>query len=284
MADVYSRRLSIDSILGTSCSALGWRCKGSCPNFGVILLAQAIWGSAIPSRAARPEAWLTDESRRGAAGALFLRALADRARSARSWPSPSRPRSATSSLRLPILIGGGLYVALGFRADHGDMPEHGFTPAPPRGANVVARDGRHNSGTALTLIRPLTGPAHGSSASWRIDLARRPEAYDRLNTDRPPTRNFTFPAFHDWQAGRLARRDSASSQRLRNIGVFRSHPPPSRYHQPPRRRPHTDHSTALLVVSATSPLRWSAPRPGGRRLDSASGCSARINDPLQTAG
>ena len=59
VADVYSRRLSI--IIGTFLLGVGLALQGVVPSFGVILLAQVIWGIGYTFTSGATEAWLTDE-------------------------------------------------------------------------------------------------------------------------------------------------------------------------------------------------------------------------------
>ena len=72
VADVYSRRRSI--IIGTFLLGIGLALQGVVPKFGVILLAQVIWGIGYTFTSGATEAWLTDEIGVDRANPLFLRA------------------------------------------------------------------------------------------------------------------------------------------------------------------------------------------------------------------
>ena len=106
VADVYSRRRSI--IIGTFLIGIGLMLQGVVPKFGIILLAQVVWGIGYTFTSGATEAWLTDEIGVDRANPLFLRAS-----QMELIGSIVAIAIATAignfSLRLPILIGGGLY-------------------------------------------------------------------------------------------------------------------------------------------------------------------------------
>jgi MFS transporter, DHA3 family, tetracycline resistance protein len=211
VADVYSRRLSI--IIGTFLLGVGLALQGVVPEFGVILLAQVIWGIGYTFTSGATEAWLTDEIGVTRANPLFLRAS-----QVELIGSIVAVAIATAignfSLQLPILIGGGLYlvmaVALLFI-----MPEHGFTPTPREERTTwQVMGGQLRSGVSLirrshVLLTILGIVAFTGAAS---------EAYDRLSTDHFLT-DFTFPTFHDWKPVVWLGIFSIIGQ-LGNIGAF----------------------------------------------------------------
>jgi MFS transporter, DHA3 family, tetracycline resistance protein len=211
VADVYSRRLSI--IIGTFLLGVGLALQGVVPEFGVILLAQVIWGIGYTFTSGATEAWLTDEIGVTRANPLFLRAS-----QVELIGSIVAVAIATAignfSLQLPILIGGGLYlvmaVALLFI-----MPEHGFTPTPREERTTwQVMGGQLKSGVSLirrshVLLTILGIVAFTGAAS---------EAYDRLSTDHFLT-DFTFPTFHDWKPVVWLGIFSIIGQ-LGNIGAF----------------------------------------------------------------
>jgi MFS transporter, DHA3 family, tetracycline resistance protein len=211
VADVYSRRLSI--IIGTFLLGVGLALQGAVPEFGVILLAQVIWGIGYTFTSGATEAWLTDEIGVTRANPLFLRAS-----QVELIGSIVAVAIATAignfSLQLPILIGGGLYlvmaVALLFI-----MPEHGFTPTPREERTTwQVMGGQLRSGVSLirrshVLLTILGIVAFTGAAS---------EAYDRLSTDHFLT-DFTFPTFHDWKPVVWLGIFSIIGQ-LGNIGAF----------------------------------------------------------------
>jgi DHA3 family tetracycline resistance protein-like MFS transporter len=211
VADVYSRRLSI--IIGTFLLGVGLALQGVVPEFGVILLAQVIWGIGYTFTSGATEAWLTDEIGVTRANPLFLRAS-----QIELIGSIVAVAIATAignfSLQLPILIGGGLYLVMGVALLF-IMPEHGFTPTPREERTTwQVMGGQLRSGVSLirrshVLLTILGIVAFTGAAS---------EAYDRLSTDHFLT-DFTFPTFHDWKPVVWLGIFSIVGQ-LGNIGVF----------------------------------------------------------------
>jgi MFS transporter, DHA3 family, tetracycline resistance protein len=211
VADVYSRRLSI--IIGTFLLGVGLALQGIVPEFGVILLAQVIWGIGYTFTSGATEAWLTDEIGVDRANPLFLRAA-----QIELIGSIVAVAIATAignfSLQLPILIGGGLYLVMGVALLF-IMPEHGFTPTPREERTTwQVMGGQLRGGVSLirrshVLLSILGIVAFTGAAS---------EAYDRLSTDHFLT-NFAFPTFHDWKPVVWLGMFSIIGQ-LWNIGVF----------------------------------------------------------------
>jgi MFS transporter, DHA3 family, tetracycline resistance protein len=211
VADVYSRRLSI--IIGTFLLGVGLALQGVVPEFGVILLAQVIWGIGYTFTSGATEAWLTDEIGVTRANPLFLRAS-----QVELIGSIVAVAIATAignfSLQLPILIGGGLYLVMGVALLF-IMPEHGFTPTPREERTTwQVMGGQLRSGVSLirrshVLLTILGIVAFTGAAS---------EAYDRLSTDHFLT-DFTFPTFHDWKPVVWLGIFSIIGQ-LGNIGAF----------------------------------------------------------------
>ena len=126
VADVYSRRLSI--IIGVFLLGVGLALQGKVPAFGVILLAQVVWGIGFTFTSGATEAWLTDEIGVDRANPLFLRVA-----QLQTIVAIAGTAIATAignfSIRLPILLGGGLYLVMGVVLAL-VMPERGFTPTP----------------------------------------------------------------------------------------------------------------------------------------------------------
>lgn len=273
VADVYSRRLSI--IIGVFLLGVGLALQGIVPAFGVILLAQVVWGIGYTFTSGATEAWLTDEIGVDRANPLFLRVA-----QLQTIVAIAGAATATAignfSIRLPILLGGGLYLVMGVVLAV-VMPERGFTPTPraERTTWQVMR-GQFAGGVSLVrrshvLLTILGIMAFGGAAT---------EAYDRLSADHFLT-NFTFPTFHDWKpvvwlgifgiVGRFV-----------SIGIF----------EVVRRRVDTNShravaraltfSTALLVLSylgfaLVGTLAFAVVASFGVRL------CRNINSPLQTA-
>lgn len=211
VADVYSRRLSI--IIGVFLLGIGLALQGVVPNFGVILLAQVVWGIGYTFTSGATEAWLTDEVGVERAGELFLRG-SQVALFASIAGIVISTAIANFYLRLPILIGGGLYLVLGLFLV-AVMPEHGFTPTPraERSSWQTMGDTLRGGASLIrrsTVLLTILGIAAFAGAAT--------EAYDRLSTDHFLT-DFTFPTVGDFKPvvwlgifGIIGR--------LWNIGVF----------------------------------------------------------------
>lgn len=211
VADVYSRRLSI--IIGVFLLGVGLALQGVVPSFGIILLAQVIWGIGYTFTSGATEAWLTDEIGVVRANPLFLRAS-----QIELIGSIVAVAIATVignfSLQLPILLGGGLYLVMGVVLLV-VMPEHGFTPTP-RGERTTwqAMGGQLKSGLSLVrrshVLLTILGIMAFSGAAT--------ESYDRLSTDHFLT-NFAFPIFDGWKPVVWLGIFSIVG-RLWNIGIF----------------------------------------------------------------
>ncbi len=211
VADVYSRRLSI--IIGTFLLGVGLALQGVVPNFGVILLAQVIWGIGYTFTSGATQAWITDEIGIERANPLFLRAS-----QFELIGSIVAIAIATVignfSLQVPILLGGGLYLIMGLVLVV-VMPEHGFTPTPRAERTTWQVMGGQLKGS-LSLVRrshvllTILGIAVFAGAAT--------ESYDRLSTDHFLT-NFAFPTFAGWKPVVWLGIFSIVG-RLVNIGVF----------------------------------------------------------------
>jgi len=191
VADVYSRRLSI--IIGAFLLGIGLALQGVVPKFGVILLAQVIWGIGYTFTSGATQAWITDEIGIARANPLFLRAS-----QFELIGSIIAVAIATAignvSLQAPILIGGGLYFVMGVVLVV-VMPEHGFTRTPRAERTTwQVMGGQLKSGVSLVrrshVLLTILGIMAFSGAAT--------ESYDRLSTDHFLT-NFAFPTFAGWK-------------------------------------------------------------------------------------
>jgi DHA3 family tetracycline resistance protein-like MFS transporter len=126
VADLFSRRLSI--LIGFLLTGLAYIVQGLVPTFGAVLLSQVIWGLGITFTSGATQAWISDEVGEARAGQAFVRA-------AQVGPIGALVGIGLSvalgsvHVRLPIVIGGGLFVALAGTLAL-IMPETGFKPAP----------------------------------------------------------------------------------------------------------------------------------------------------------
>ncbi len=273
VADVYSRRLSI--IIGTFLLGVGLALQGVVPHFGVILLAQVVWGIGYTFTSGATEAWLTDEIGVERANPLFLRAS-----QVQLIGSIVAVAIATAignvSLQAPILLGGGLYLVMGI-ALLVVMPERGFAPTPRAERTTwQVMGGQLKNGVSLVrrshVLLTILGIAVFAGAAT--------ESYDRLSTDHFLT-NFAFPAFAGWRPVVWLGLISIVG-RLVNIGAF----------EIVRRRLDTNShravaraltvSTALLVVCY---LGFALAGNLALAVIASTGVwmFRRINNPLQTA-
>jgi DHA3 family tetracycline resistance protein-like MFS transporter len=189
VADVYSRRLSI--IIGTLLIGVGLALQGVVPNFGIILLSQVISGIGYTFTSGATQAWITDEIGVNRAGELFLRG-SQVALIASIVGALMSTGIGNFYLRLPILLGGGLYIMMGMLLI-AVMPETGFlaTPREERGSWQQMGDTLRAGGGLIrrspVLLTILAIFAIAGAAT---------ESFDRLSTDHF-LGNFTFPSLWD---------------------------------------------------------------------------------------
>jgi DHA3 family tetracycline resistance protein-like MFS transporter len=273
VADVYSRRLSI--IIGVFLLGIGLGVQGLVPNFGVILLAQVIWGIGYTFTSGAQEAWITDEVGVERAGDLFLRGsqVALIASIAGALLSTA---IANFNLRLPILLGGGLHIAMAL-ALIAVMPETGFTRTPrsergslrQMGDTLRAGGGLIRRSPVLLTILAIFAIAGAAT-----------ESFDRLSTDHF-LKNFAFPTLWDLKPVVWLGAISIAT-RLLNVGVTEivRRRVNTRSHQAVARVLTV--STALLVVSY---LGFALAGNLALAVIASMGVWTfrRINNPLQTA-
>ena len=126
LADAYSRRASV--VLAQVLMGAGFILTGAFAEVGVVLAAAALTGFGWTFRSGAEDAWLADEvgpermARSFQRGAQAQRVLA-------LAGIGLAVGLATIDLRLPLLVAGGLFLALGLVLAL-VMPETGFRPAP----------------------------------------------------------------------------------------------------------------------------------------------------------
>jgi MFS transporter, DHA3 family, tetracycline resistance protein len=131
VADVYSRRLSV--IVGIFMVGVGFLIEGSIPLFGMILLAQVIWGTGFTFIDGALEAWIVDELEQSAKlkakqQQVFLRG-AQTGQIGELIGIIISPVLASIALNLPLLVGGASFLVMGVLLVL-TMSETGFEPAP----------------------------------------------------------------------------------------------------------------------------------------------------------
>jgi len=190
VADAYSRKLSV--VIGMALIGLGFMLEGLFPRFELILLAQVVWGVGATFTSGATEAWITDEIGEEKAGRAFLRG-SQVGQACTLVGIIAGMMLANIRLNLPIVLGGGLFVALGLVLWL-IMPENGFRPTPTKDRNSWQRMAHtFRGGLAMMRVRPalitilIIGSIYGAFS----------EGLDRLWT--PHLLNFALPTLDGLQ-------------------------------------------------------------------------------------
>jgi DHA3 family tetracycline resistance protein-like MFS transporter len=190
VADVYSRKLSV--VIGMALIGSGFMLEGLFPHFELILLAQVVWGVGATFTSGATEAWITDEIGEEKAGRAFLRG-SQVGQVCTLVGIVAGMMLANIRLNLPIVLGGGLFGALGLVLWL-IMPENGFTPTPTQDRNSWQRMAHtFRGGLAMMRVRPalitilVIGSIYGAFS----------EGLDRLWT--PHLLAFNLPALDGFQ-------------------------------------------------------------------------------------
>ena len=184
VADVYSRRLSV--IVGYALTGLGFMLSAF-PNYGVILLAQVVWGTGATFVSGAEEAWIADEVGADQAGPLYLRGTQLHKLGALAGIGLSVALAGVQ-LNLPIFIGGALYMLLAMVL-FVVMPETGFQPARPSG-HQAWQALRDTASRSLRTVR--LRPALVTILAASVFFGMASEGYDRLR-DAHILTNFVLP-------------------------------------------------------------------------------------------
>ena len=174
VADTYSRRLSV--IIGTFLFGIGFIVEAAVPVFGVILLAQVIWGTAWTFISGAHSAWITDEVGVDEVGPVFLRS-SQLHQLGNLMGIPFFVLLGNLSYRTPIVVGGVLFILLGiFRWIV--MPETGFVRTPKEERETwKAMTGTFKAGLTLARLKPVLL----TFAVISIFVGLYSEGYDRLS-------------------------------------------------------------------------------------------------------
>jgi len=176
VADLYSRRLSV--LIGLFLYGVGWTLEGSVPHFAAVLAAQVLWGVGATFMSGATDAWIVDE-------------VGDETRIAGIFVRGTKAGQAGTVagillagllglvwLRLPIILGGIGYLALGL-ALAAIMPERGFQPTRTADRTTFGEMiGQVRAGLALARRRRLVRTLLLVS----IVTGLASEAFDRLWT------------------------------------------------------------------------------------------------------
>ncbi len=151
VADLYSRRLSI--LIGYTLIGLGFVVEGSIPRFEAVLMSQVLWGVGYTFTSGATEAWIADEIGEDRAGQAFMRA-AQVGAIAGLVGIPLSVGFGTLSIRLPIVLGGLLFVGL-VGVLVAIMPEDGFHPVRAE-ERETWRSMAHTFRAGVRLVRGRT--------------------------------------------------------------------------------------------------------------------------------
>jgi MFS transporter, DHA3 family, tetracycline resistance protein len=186
LADVFSRRLAV--VAGMVLTGAGFVLEGSIPTFWAILLAQVIWGTGAALVSGAEEAWIAGEVGEERIGHAFMRGSQIALLGGLLGAGVSVALAGVR-LNLPIVVGGGLIVALGgFLALA--MPERNFLR---RGEHERAT-WREMSDTVRTGARLVRGsPALLTILGVAVFFGMSGEGFDRLNAAHF-LKDFTLPA------------------------------------------------------------------------------------------
>ncbi len=185
VADVYSRRLSV--IIGTFMFGIGFLVEATLPLFGIVLLAQVIWGTAWTFISGAHSAWIADEVGADYVGPVYLRASQFR-RVGSLLGIPFFVLLGNFSYRLPIIVGGVIFLILGiFRLL--TMPEKGFQP--------ISKKERNTWNEMLTTFKggiqlARAKPVLMTFVVIAVFVGLYSEGYDRL-TEAHFISQFSFP-------------------------------------------------------------------------------------------
>jgi DHA3 family tetracycline resistance protein-like MFS transporter len=185
IADVYSRRLSV--IIGVAVMGTGFILEGAFPIVATVMLAQVVWGMGWTFISGARSAWITDEVGVEAAGKLFLQ-FGQVYQVGNLLGIGLAALLARSSLQLPYLIGGGLYVLLAIVLAL-IMPETGFTTRPKE-ARETWHDLFETMSGGFQTIRGRASLLWFALISLFVGLYS--EGWDRLNEPHL-LENHTFP-------------------------------------------------------------------------------------------
>lgn len=173
VADVFSRRLSI--IIGWMVMGAGLVLEALVPRFGVILVAQALWGCGYTFTSGATEAWIAGEVGEAEAGNAFVRG--SQAGTVGGFLAVFVSVALASlRLNLPMLLAG-LFTAGTGAALLFIMPETGFKPTPRSERSSWGQMGDTlRAGVRLVRLRPALLTILGIGLFFGLYS----EGYDRL--------------------------------------------------------------------------------------------------------
>lgn len=173
VADSYSRRTSV--IVGIFLVGISFIVNGLFPVFWIIALAQVIWGLGYTFTSGAQQAWISDELGEEEASLAFVRGS-----KMDQWGGLAGILMSIAfsllSLRAPILIGGALFIVMGFYLML-RMPETGFSPLPAKDRNSWKHlSNTFGNGIRMLKLRPALIAILGTGFLYGLYS----EGYDRL--------------------------------------------------------------------------------------------------------
>jgi len=185
VADVYSRKLS--TLIGFFLFGIGFIVEGAWPIFTTVLIAQVIWGLGWTFISGAHEAWIADEVGVDKVGPVYIRGT-QYYYLGNLLGIPLSILLGKMALNLPILIGGGLFIAYGIFLSI-FMPENEFTPAGSETRQTwQTMKGTLNNG--IKLVRSQSVLMLFLAIAFFVGLYS--EGFDRLQ-EAHLLANFTFP-------------------------------------------------------------------------------------------
>jgi DHA3 family tetracycline resistance protein-like MFS transporter len=190
VADTYSRRLSV--VIGMFVIGFAFLLEGSLALVAFVLLAETIRGVGETFLSGATDAWLTDEVGEANVGKIYLQSSQINRLVGLAGIGLS-VALASVRLNLPLLVGGGLYLLLGFFLTL-VMPERKYVPTVRRAAPGQAVSHwqalRATFSTAAGLMR--SQPVFLSLVAIEFFFGLSSEGFDRLWEAHLLT-NFSFP-------------------------------------------------------------------------------------------
>lgn len=175
VADIYSRKLSV--IIGTVLIGLGFILEGSIPMFIFLILAQVLWGIGHTFISGAIDAWIAEEDKTKKLNIIYMKG-SQISEIASIIGIILSTIIGNFSIRLPIIIGGALFIVLAlFLFLY--MPEENFKSSAPKDLNTFKKMG-HTFANSLKYIKNNTILISILSVSLFYGLSS--EGYDRLST------------------------------------------------------------------------------------------------------
>ena len=148
VADVYSRKLSV--IIGNVLIGLGFILEGIIPKFTAVIAAQVFWGIGYTFISGAIDAWIAEEDKEKELDEVYIKG-AQVGQVASAMGIVISTIIGNFSIRMPIILGGGLFILLSvFLMVY--MPEYNFKSSAPEDLNTFGKMG-HTFASSLSFIK-----------------------------------------------------------------------------------------------------------------------------------